>query len=115
MEFMKRMTQYWLLLVVVLFWGFVGAFNTDSLYVHIPLLGELKAKAVIIYLTMFLLGCAVTTLYLGLDSLKKSFKIRQLTKEKQKLGIPQAKTSSIAKTKEQDDSPTVAPKATEAH
>ena len=80
MDFLRKLTSFWFLLLLVGGVGYFGAHNLEKIYVTIPQVGEFKTVAAIAFLSCFLAGAFVAVVFFGWDSVKKSITIRKLNK-----------------------------------
>ena len=81
MQFFRKAGSFWFFIVVVIAAGYFSAFNLDYIYVNLPHIAEFKVRAAIAFMGAFLVGCLLSTLFFGIDSMSKSMKIRDLNKK----------------------------------
>lgn len=93
MVFLRQLGSFWLTILALGAVGYFCAYNLEYINVTIPHIAELRIRAAVIYILLFLIGCSFTVVYFGVGAIKKSFKIRnqskrlgQLEKQIQKLG-----------------------------
>ena len=85
MEFIKKLSSFWLLLLLVGAASYFSAHNLERIYVNIPHFGEFKMRAAVAFMFCFLTGATVTVVYFGWDSVKKSVQVRRMQKRINKL------------------------------
>lgn len=108
MQFLGRLAKFWLLLGFVGTSGYFGYFNRDRIVISAPpWMDQVSVPAYSAYMTMFLIGAAVTCIYLGLDTVKKSMEIRRLTRRLRELEPSRASGRAAAESR----SPAISPAA----
>ncbi len=80
MKFLNKLISHWLILVTGAVLGYFCSFNLDPIYVHFPQLGEYRMRGATLFMLFFLAGCAWSSLYFTLDTIRKSWTVRNLKK-----------------------------------
>lgn len=98
MDFLKKLSSFWLVIILVGLVGYFSAHNLERIYVNIPQVGEFKMRAAIAFIFCFSAGAFMTVLYFGLDAFKKTLQIKRLKKQVIKLKKQLITTEKIAPT-----------------
>lgn len=79
--FLKKLLVYWFFLAGLGYVAYFASSNLESIYVHVPQVGEFKAKAAIVYLAVFFAGCLFSSLYFAYEMVRHQVIIRQLRRQ----------------------------------
>jgi hypothetical protein len=86
MRFFLLLCRYWVLLALVLLCGHIALNNQAVVPVNLPpLIQHISIDAYLAYAGFLFIGATLTVIFFGLDSVKKSFQIRKLSKQVEEL------------------------------
>jgi len=87
MGFLGRAVKFWLILLMIVLSVYVAYFNRTFIPISLPpFIESMNLPAFLVYIVWLMTGSLLTWGFLGVDLLKKSWKIRRLTKQVRDLG-----------------------------
>ena len=72
MSYLRKLVNFFFIFVVLGAGGYFAAFNLDFIVVTIPHVTQLRMRAALIYIILFMLGVTLSVIYFGVDALRKS-------------------------------------------
>ena len=85
MSYLKKLVNFLFLFLVLGAGGFFAAFNLDFIVVTVPYIAELRLRAAVVYIAIFLIGVGLTVVYFGVDALRKSLALAKKNRKIKKL------------------------------
>lgn len=80
MRLIRKLTNFWLMLLGFIGVAYFSIFNMERITVNIPHFTQVMVPAAQIYLVIFFLGAAFTSVHFAMDSIKKGWEIRRKNK-----------------------------------
>lgn len=111
MQFLGRLAKLWLLLGLLGTTAYFSYFNRERVLISLPPWGEsISVPAFAAFLAIFFVGSFVTTIFLGLETARKTLELRRLTRRLAVLD-PQHGVSSPSPERESLRTPAIDPSA----
>ena len=85
MNYLKKLANFFFIFLVLGAGGYFAAFNLDFIVVNIPHGAELRLRAAIVYIVIFMAGVTLAVLYFGVDAIRKSFAVSSKNKKIKRL------------------------------
>jgi len=80
MTLVKKLIGFWFVILSACLGAYVLFYNQEPIYVRLPGVGEFKVWSALAFLVSYFLGVTTVTLYFLIDTLKKTFEIRRLSR-----------------------------------
>lgn len=80
MRLVRKLTNFWLMLLGFIGVAYFSIFNMDRITVNIPHFAQVMVPAAQIYLVIFFIGAAFASIHFAMDSIKKGWEIRRKNK-----------------------------------
>ncbi len=80
MQLIRKLTNFWLMLMGFIGLAYFSVFNVDRIAVNIPHISQITIPAAQVYLIIFFLGAAFASVHFAMDSMKKGWEIRRKNK-----------------------------------